>query len=154
MSYTLADVLDGLETAYKSVSGMGPVLSYEPKAFQGFPTMFTVPGPAEWLQMGMGGAKRFPVYELTSTLVFLWQDNEPATAEFVEFLDSVPAAVHADMTLGGVLDGGANCIVESCDEPTFIEWANVSSTSSASTAKYLALIFHLRAGPMVDVKRG
>lgn len=138
MSYDLADVLAALKAAYESVSGMGPVLSYEPRSFQGFPCIFTVLERTEWRQMGMGGSQRLPVYSLTSTLVLPLQDDEESEGDAVALVDAVPAAVHADMTLGGVLDGGANCIVADC-EPEYIE---------ANGVKYRALRFSVRCGPM------
>jgi len=141
MSYDLADLLAALKTAYETVTGIGPVLSYEPKAFQAFPTMYTLLDRSEWFQMGMGGGSRTPVYELSSVLVFPWQDEAEAESDMVAFVDAIPAAVHADMTLGGVLDDGSNCIVEDC-EPEFIE---------ANGVRYKALRFSVRAGPMMDV---
>jgi hypothetical protein len=39
-------------------------------------------------------------------LIFRWQDNERAEQELIPYVDSLPAAIHADRYLGGVLHSG------------------------------------------------
>jgi len=101
MSYQT--VLDGLQEALKTLPGLVVVLQYEPPAFDDTPFMYLLFDRSVDATVGQVLGTR---YTVTMRLVTLWQDNEEAEKDIIPYIDSVPAAIHADRTLGGRLTSG------------------------------------------------
>jgi len=101
MSYQ--NVLDGLQAALETLSGPVAVLQYEPPAFDDLPLIYLLFDRSTDATVGQVRGTR---YYVTIRLVVRWQDNEEAEKEIIPYIDSIPAAVHADRSLGGLLASG------------------------------------------------
>lgn len=131
MSY--ATVLDGYHTAFATLD-IPVILDYEPSSINAFPTLYSLLEGAEYI--GTGGAPGSATvketrYSILHRLLFRWQDNERAEQELIPFVDSLPAAVHADRRLGGAITNGMAHISNA--EAVYVDIGGV---------RYRALDFH------------
>jgi hypothetical protein len=101
MSYST--VLDGLHARLAVVNGIALILKYEPTSVQAFPTLYSLLDTVERSQQGQLTIMRYTVLH---RLLFRWTDNAQAEVELIPYVNSVPAVIDADPTLGGVLGTG------------------------------------------------
>lgn len=108
---TYKDIIAGLHACFVSVPGLSDatVLDYEPQAIHRSPTLYTLLD--SWRDEGQMqvAARR---YRIQHRLCIKLQDNERAEQELLAFIDTIPASVRANMTLGGRLTAGRALITE------------------------------------------
>ena len=99
MSYSAT--VAGLKERLQTVNGLVQVLDYEPSAFHAVPAVYLFLD--SFRQVG-----ELPVYiyRVVARLCIAWQENERAEHELIPFVNSIPAAIHADPYLGGRLTNG------------------------------------------------
>ena len=107
MSYSAA--IAGLKNALDDVSGLANVLDYEPPSFHVLPAVYLLLDSFQRTNAGQVTVMR---YRVLCRLCVLWQDNARAELELVPFVNSIPAAIDADPTLGGALTRGFARVAE------------------------------------------
>lgn len=100
-----SDVIEGLHERYATVAALRgkPLLAYEPQSIQETPTLYSLLASFERSQAGQITAMR---YRVMSRLILQWQDQEQAELALLPFVNSIPAAVDQDQTLGGRVNSG------------------------------------------------
>lgn len=100
---SLADIRAGLKTAFETVSGIGPVLMYPPKAIPANYTIYMVRTGFETVRAGQVRGVR---WEFTARLAIYWQDAEQGETDLDLLTKAIIAAVDADAHLGGKIASG------------------------------------------------
>ena len=128
MSYPAT--IAGLKERLESVDGLNLVLDYEPTSLQRLPAVYILLD--SFRQVG-----ELPVYiyRILVRLLVRWQDNEKAEWELMPFVNSIPAAIHADPTLGGLLVGGRANVDP--DAPAIAGFVRIGGTMYRSLDVYL-----------------
>jgi hypothetical protein len=106
MSYV--NVITGLVAQLKTVATLKSVLPYTPTSIHDWPMCYLFFNRAQYIT-SMTSTSR---YFVTVRLVVGWQDWGVAEGQVMPYIDSIPAAVHADQTLGGRLTSGVAQIDE------------------------------------------
>lgn len=106
---TYANIISGLHTVLAGVTGIDVVLNYAPTAVHDTPLIYTILDSAE---ISRGAQVTTRKFRIMHRLVVPWQDNEQAEIQIMPFVDSIPAAIDADPTLGGVITSGMAQIVD------------------------------------------
>ena len=101
MSY--ATVLAGLKLRFATVPGIKTILDYEPTSIQDAPLLYMLFDNAPRTQTGQ---MTVMPYRVLCRLCIRWQDNEYAEQELIPFVNSLPAAIDQDATLGGRITSG------------------------------------------------
>ena len=114
-SLSYANIIDGLNERFATVTGIVRILDYEPTSIQAFPTLYSLLDRVEYLPAGQVTATR---YRVLHRLCLRWQDNERAEQELIPFVDSLAAAIRADPHLGGRITRGMATAVEA--QGTFV----------------------------------
>jgi hypothetical protein len=99
----LSEIRAGLKTAFETVSGIGPVLKYPPKAIPANYTLYLVRTGFETVRAGQVRGVR---WEFTARLVILWQDAEQGEVDLDTLTKGIIAAIDADAHLGGKIASG------------------------------------------------
>jgi hypothetical protein len=124
------DIRDALVTLFSGVSGLAYVLETEPKSIQQTPMMYVIWTDAEYQQTGQ---LRPVIYFYLCRLVVAAQNISAAYDLITPYVDSIPAAVWSDQTLGGVVSSGIARITDSS-----------LITFDAGGTRYLAIDFTAR----------
>lgn len=101
MSYSAA--IAGLKSAIETVDGLQLVLDYEPTSIQRLPAVYLL---LDSFRRSTAGQVTAMHYRVLTRLCVRWQDNEKAEQELIPFVNSIPAAIDADPTLGGAVTRG------------------------------------------------
>lgn len=101
MSY--ATVIEGLKLRFATVPGIKTILDYEPTSAQDTPLLYMLFDEAPRTQTGQ--VTVMP-YRILCRLCIRWQDNRYAEQELIPFVNSLPAAIDQDPTLGGKIASG------------------------------------------------
>src|SRR5437660_1224261 len=121
MSYfaSLPDIIDYLHASvFPLVAGLPQrdaddniinLLKYEPRSIQTSPTLYTL---LDAFQRNTSGQVTAMKFRLLHRICVQWQDNEESEAELLTFVHSVPAAIDANPTLGGLITMGVARISE------------------------------------------
>ena len=96
-------MLDGLQERMETLTGLHDVLQYEPSSFGDTPLVYFLLDHFEDATQGQVSGTR---YFVTIRLVVQWTDNEKAETQIIPYVDSIPAAIHADRQLGGRIRSG------------------------------------------------
>lgn len=99
----LPEIRAGLATAFRSVSGIGPVLAYPPKSIPGNFTLYLARTGFEATQSGQVRAIR---WAFTARLCVLWQDAEQGEKDLDSLSRAIVAAIDDDAHLGGAINSG------------------------------------------------
>jgi hypothetical protein len=108
MSYQ--QVLSGLHTRFATVDGIKQIYDYEPLAIYEPPILYSLLDSFERVQSGQITSMR---YKILHRLVFRWVDVTEAETAILPYVNSIPASVDADQTLGRVITSGI-AHIDSC----------------------------------------
>lgn len=133
MSYSAA--IAGLKSRIQTVSGLAVVLDYEPQSFQDLPAVYLLLDSFQRTQAGQVTAMR---YRVLARLCVRWQDNARAELELIPFVNSIPAAIDADPTLGGAITRGAAQVAE--DANAIAGFVRIGGTMYRSLDIYVDII--------------
>ena len=133
MSYSAA--IAGLATAVRGVPGLHSVLDYEPIAFHEVPAVYLLLDSFSRTQAGQVTVMR---YRVLCRVCIAWQDNEGAERELIPFVNSIPAAIDADPTLGGAITRGAAQVAE--DANAIAGFVRIGGTMYRSLDIYVDII--------------
>lgn len=97
------DVVNGLVNAVSGVPELRVVLDYEPAALHEAPAVYFT---LDSFTRKVMGSITVMTYVVNCNLCILWQDNQEAERELQHLINSLPAALEQDMTLGGSLASG------------------------------------------------
>lgn len=108
---TYQDILSGLHERFAMIATLDPnrILDYEPGAADSQPLLYSL---FDRYDVTQGAQLDKHTFRILHRVVVTWQDNQGAELLLMPFLASVPAAIHADMRLGGRLTEGYARIVE------------------------------------------
>lgn len=108
---TYTDILDGLHERFLTIPGLDAnrILPYEPTSADSQPLLYSL---FDRYELTSAGQLDKHTFRILHRVCVTWQDNEGAELLLMPFLASVPAAIHADMRLGGRLTEGYARIVE------------------------------------------
>ncbi len=98
MSY--ADILEGIHEALGGVDGIRQTLAYEPASVQKTPAIYSLLDSIS--REYPGGSTVNVTYRTLHRVLVSWQDSQQAEKTLIELVDSLPAAIDADPTCGGV----------------------------------------------------
>lgn len=101
MSY--AAVIEGLKVRFATIPSIKLILDYEPTSIHDAPLLYMLFDNAPRTQTGQ--VTVMP-YRVLCRLAIRWVDNELAERELIPFVNSLPAAIDADATLGGKIASG------------------------------------------------
>lgn len=101
-------VYQGLEVVFKGVAGLRNVILGEPSAAHDLPCLYTAFADFDRPLRGLPPAENLTAmtYHFTHRLMIRWQERPEAEEELLSFINSIPAALDADATLGGRLTRG------------------------------------------------
>lgn len=133
MSYSAA--IAGLKSAVETVDGLNLVLDYEPTSLQRLPAVYLLLDSFTRTQGGQVTAMR---YRVLCRLCVRWQDNEKAEWELIPFVNSIPAAIDADPTLGGAITRGVAAVAE--DAPAIGGFVRIGGTMYRSLDIFVDII--------------
>lgn len=101
-------VYQGLEERFRTVEGLRNIILGEPTATHDLPCLYTALEGFDRVLGGLPPADNLTgmTYRFAHRLVIRWQDRPEAEEELISFVNSIPAAVDADATLGHRLGRG------------------------------------------------
>lgn len=133
MSYV--DAIAGLKGAVETVDGLNLVLDYEPTSFQRLPAVYLLLDSFSRSQAGQVTVMR---YRVLCRLCVRWQDNEKAEWELIPFVNSIPAAIDQDPTLGGAITRGFASVAE--DANAIAGFVRIGGTMYRSLDVYVDIV--------------
>jgi hypothetical protein len=83
-------------------------LPYSPTSIDP-PTLYTL---LDRVTYSYAAQRKVTTYRILHRLCLLWQDNEMAELELMPYVDSIPAAIVANKTLGGLVNSGGASMPE------------------------------------------
>lgn len=98
-----ATMWEGLQIQLSAVDGLVNVIAGEPSVVHDMPSVYGVLFRFDRTQHGQVTAMH---YTFTLRLVIRWQDQIEAEAQLISFINSIPAAIDEDATLGGRITMG------------------------------------------------
>ena len=102
-------ILEGIVDRLNTIGSIAVLLDYEPTAIQDTPLVYMLLDRTEREKSGQLTAMR---YRVLCRLCVPWMDNEEAERELIPFVNSIPAAIDADPTLGGRVTRGRAYVSE------------------------------------------
>lgn len=98
----------GLEERFKTVADLRNIILGEPTAAHDLPCLYTAFEGFDRVLGGLPPADNLTgmTYRFVHRLLIRWQDRSEAEEELLHFINSIPAAVDAEPTLGGRITRG------------------------------------------------
>ena len=99
----LAAILDSLSSRYRQAHGLTAALTYEPRAVQAPPLVYSL---LESFTRTETAAQAETRYRILSRVVIQWRDTEAAEHALMTYAEALPALIAADPQLGGLISRG------------------------------------------------
>lgn len=136
MSYQT--VIAGLVERLKTVDGLKLVLDHEPPSIQRLPALLLY---LDSFRRSYSGNVVTMRYRVKARLLISWVSNEAAERELLPFVNTIPAAIDADMFLGGrIQSGGAEVEQDTDHVAAWTEYGGTGGTMYRSLEIFISVV--------------